>query len=753
MARLSPGRWAPLVLAGWGVCGAAVFGQLPTARLDALAPRGGQAGAAVDVTLVGADLDDVRELRFSHPGLTATHVEGGRFKVEVAAGVPPGRHEVRANGRYGVSTGAVFVVGSLPEVMEPSGNHARESAAPVPFPVTVNGVADADASDYFKVTVVRGRPVHLDCAAQRLDSPLNAVISVRDPSGVEVHRASRTLDRDPVSVFVPSVDGEHTVEVHDATWRGGPAFAYRLTLATEPVSPELPVPVPLAGEFLPAGSAAAVAESEPNDTAADAQRLAGPGEVVGTLDRDWFSFTSETARPLVVEVASHRLGVPSDPVLVVHTVTRDASGAEVMAQVAGFEDTPGPPGGERFRLGSRDPVGRLNAEAGVTYRFFVTDRFNTGGRYRLLVRDPQPDFQVLVMPESPASDAKALMRWTPMLRRQSTTALSVVVVRLDGHDEAVTVKADHLPPGVSMAECRIPPGHAAGLVVLRAAADAPAWTGPLTLSGHAGDAVRTVREVAPRWSVGDAGAERVDLRVVEFGPMLAVTEDGGVPLEVEAAAPAVIETSLGATLEVPVKFLRAPSHKGFKGEWEAGLSGLPGQRLWQPAKPAADAAEATLAVALVKKDGNQFVPGTWTVYAATRGTVQWQPDEKTPVRDVRDAAYSAPIQVRIEPSPVALTAPETAVLARGGMASVAVRLDRRFGFAEGAELTLRLPDGLQGVTAPAVAVAKEAADAALAVAASADAPSGRHAAVLEAKCQWNGEELISRRDILIEITP
>jgi hypothetical protein len=226
-----------------------------------------------------------------------------------------------------------------------------------------------------------------------------------------------------------------------------------------------------------------------------------------------------------------------------------------------------------------------------------------------------------------------------------------------------------------------------------------------------------------------------------------------VPLQVEAAGPAVYETSLGATLEVPVKFLRGASHKGFKGEWEAALFGLPGQRLWQPAKPAADAAEAKLALALVKKDGNQFVPGTWTVYAATRGTVQWQPDEKVAVRDVRDATYSAPIQVKIESSPVALSAPEVLSLGRGGKAACAIKLDRRFGFAEAVEVSLKLPDGLKGITAPPVTVAKESAEAALAVDCAADAPPGRHACVLVAKCQWNGEELFSSRDLTLEITP
>lgn len=747
MLPLFPGRVGPLLLAGLAGAGTALA-QLPTARLDGLSPRGGQAGSDCEVTLQGTDLEDGCTLLFSHPGLTATLVEGMRFKVAIAAGVPAGLHEVRAAGRYGISPGTPFVVGTVPELVEPAGPHAL-----VRLPVTVNGTADADASDFYKVAAVEGQRVHLDCAAQRIDSPLHAVLSVRDASGVEIQRGQRTFDRDPVASFVAPVDGEYTIEVHDATWRGGAAFNYRLTIAADAAAAVLPAPQPLAGALMPPPAIPATGEAEPNDVAAAAQSLPLPVELDGHLDRDWFSFTADTARPLILEVVSHRLGVPSDPVLVVHKVTRDAEGREQTAQVAEFDDSPSPPGCERFRLGSRDPVGRLAAEAGATYRLFVTDRFNTGGRYRLVVRDPQPGFQVLVMPESPATDAKALMRWTPLLRRQGSTVLNVAVVRQDGFDEAVTIGAAGLPPGVSMAECTVPAGGSSGLAVLRAAADAAPWTGKLELTGQAGSLTRPAREVTPRWSVGDAGVDRVDLRLAADGPVLAVTEAGGVPLQIEPAGTPVYETSLGATLEVPVTFVRGASHKGFKGEWEAALFGLPGQRAWQPAKPAADAAGATLTLALTKKDGNQFVPGTWTVYASARGTVQWQPDDKVPVRELRDTTFSTPLQVKIDPSPVVLSAPDELIAAREATLGLRVTLDRRFGFAEAVELTLRLPEGVKRISAPMVAVAKEASEAALTLTFAADAPPGRHACFLEAKCQWNGEELFTRRDITIEIKP
>jgi hypothetical protein len=325
-----------------------------------------------------------------------------------------------------------------------------------------------------------------------------------------------------------------------------------------------------------------VEEVEPNDDAAAALPLAVPVEVVGRLDRDWFTFSSAAARSLVVEVISQRVGAPSDPVMVISKVAAGADGAA--AVVGEFDDAPGVGGTERFRLGTRDPVARLEAEAGVTYRIFITDRFNSGARYRLVVRDPRPDFQVLAMPESPVTDGKALMRWTVVLRRQGTAALALAVVRTDGFDETVVIRAGGLPAGVTAADCVIPPGQSSGLMVLRAAADAAPWTGALTLTAEAGAVTRPVREVVSRWSVADAATERVDLRLGVDGLRMAVIEAGGVPLQTQLVGDgAILETSLGATLEVPVTFVRDASHKGFKGEWEAALWGLPGQRAWQPA--------------------------------------------------------------------------------------------------------------------------------------------------------------------------
>src|SRR5947207_1774396 len=91
------------------LCGKA-GANLPFIRLDRIFPLGGAAGSQVLVDLHGRDLDDVKSLRFDHPGLKAELVKPNQFRFTIAAGVPAGTHEVRAVGKYGISAPRLFAV-------------------------------------------------------------------------------------------------------------------------------------------------------------------------------------------------------------------------------------------------------------------------------------------------------------------------------------------------------------------------------------------------------------------------------------------------------------------------------------------------------------------------------------------------------------------------------------------------------------------------------------------------------------------
>src|SRR5437879_494556 len=102
---------------------ASAFAQLPVTQLTSIFPPGGKQGSAVEVTIAGADMDDVEKLVLNHAGLGAaakmtgaTALEPARpvpnqFVVTIAKDVPPGSYEVRAMGRFGLSNPRSFVVG------------------------------------------------------------------------------------------------------------------------------------------------------------------------------------------------------------------------------------------------------------------------------------------------------------------------------------------------------------------------------------------------------------------------------------------------------------------------------------------------------------------------------------------------------------------------------------------------------------------------------------------------------------------
>ena len=747
---------ARLLLAALASMASPVLAQLPTARLDALFPPGLQLGTETAVALTGQDLEDADHLLFSDPGLSATHQEGLQFKITASAGLRPGLYEVRAAGRYGLSASRLLAIGTFPELTDAGPHDSPDQALPLTLPITVNGTTAADAADFFRFTATKGQRLLLSCAAERIDSPLNAVLTLYTKAGRELATAHRTNSSDPAIDFTAPEDGDFIVKLHDIVWQGGPTSLYRLTIAPtgDPGLPA-PLPIPLSGalcDWMPQAPRRTFPEPAPQASAAHPLDLpiavdAPPASL------DWFEFTGTKGRQIMIDVLSHRLGYPSDWLLQIFKITRDAAGAEQSEKIAEFDDTAAPPGMESLSLGSRDPSGALRCPEDGRYRIRLADRCQSNTSYQLLLRDPQPGVSVVAFSDSPATKGAALHRWSPLLRRGGSTLLKVAVLRRDGFAEPVTLKLAGLPEGVSASEVTVPGNLSSTALVLRATPEAKSWNGRIQLTGTSGDLAVPAREIIPRWTVANNAAERLSLRLSSEGCVLAVTDTEAAPLAIAPAEAKVYEGSLAGTIEIPVKFTRDPSHKGFKGEWEAVLMGLPGLRQAPIVKPAADAAEAKLVLDLKTKDGNTFTPGNWSLHASAHGVIQWQPNDKIPVRELAEAAYSAPIQIHIDPSPVLLTAPATLTVAPGAKADLPLKLTRRYGFAETVSLELVAPPALKGLSATALTIPAAAADATLAIAAAPDTPPGSHACSLQAKCLWNGETLPWSLPLTLEVKP
>src|SRR5690349_546522 len=184
--------------------------QVPQPKIYALQPAGGKAGTTVEVRLAsGTDLDGADRLIFSHPGITAQALKEepgrlypqgrtleGKFKVAIAADVPPGIYEVRAAGYFGVTNARRFAVGTREELTEKEPNNDAATAQEPPLGSVVTGTCEAQNYDFYKVTAKKGQRYLADVQALRIDSRAQVVLTLLNSAGHELRRIAGTRSRD-----------------------------------------------------------------------------------------------------------------------------------------------------------------------------------------------------------------------------------------------------------------------------------------------------------------------------------------------------------------------------------------------------------------------------------------------------------------------------------------------------------------------------------------------------------------------------
>ncbi len=312
------------------------FGQLPTAQLSSVYPPGGKVGTTFDITIAGGDTDSVKQLVFSHPGITAaakmtpaTDFEPAKpverqFTVKIAAEVPAGSYDARVVGRFGASNPRTFVVGVLDEVTSVSAN-AADTAPAATVNQTINGLVDANKRDFVKLTLKKGQRVLIDCQARRIDSRLNGTMSLTAPNGNEISRSLDYQGQDPLIDATAPVDGDYTLALYDFVYRGGADYFYRLTIHDKPFIDFVFPPSGLAGSTtdftlygrnLPGGEASdvqvggvalqkkTVKVTLPKDDAAQQFQVAGRAEPRNaTLDA--LQYRAENGQQLPIYFSQH----------------------------------------------------------------------------------------------------------------------------------------------------------------------------------------------------------------------------------------------------------------------------------------------------------------------------------------------------------------------------------------------------------------------------------------------------------------
>jgi hypothetical protein len=435
---------------------------LPLPRLLTTMPMGGTVGTQVEITVTGENVEDATELLFTHPGLTAApKLDAGgqpvanKWIVTIAADCPPGIHEARLLTRLGISSSRAFCVDTLQEVTQTAPNTTLATAMALPVNSICNAVMTTKAVDHYTFEAIKGHRYIVNVASRGIDSKLDAVLIIGDAVGRDlvVERRGGTLD------FTAQEDGKHTVKVHELTFKGGPAFYYRLSL--QEISAEAPMPLFASTKTVnsfswpPAGLAetAESTEVEPNNSGEQTQKITLPCDISGNFfpaaDVDTFEFTATKGDVWWVEVASERLGRPTDPSILVQHVSGEGAEQKI-TDVAEFTDIAPPMkpssngyayDGPPFNGGSADIIGKLEIKEDGIHRLQMSDLFG-GTRndprnvYRLIIRKAQPDFAVAAWGlhmELRNGDRNALSK--PLaLRGGITVALEVAAVRRDGFD-------------------------------------------------------------------------------------------------------------------------------------------------------------------------------------------------------------------------------------------------------------------------------------------------------------------------------
>lgn len=249
-----------LLLTLLACCSQTARADLPSIRFDRLRPLGAAVGTSIEAEISGAELEDVNELLFDHPGLTAKPIAGKErwFTISIADDVPPGTYDVRLVGRWGVSNPRLFAVTrGLADVAEVEPNNDAEQAQRVAVNSAINGDVDGNGQDVFLFAAKQGQRIVIDCQAGKLDSMLDATMTLSNSSGTLLAANSDYNGRDPLIDFIAPSAGDYLVTLHDLSYRGG--FPYRLILTDQPcvenvfprvVPADKPVEVTLLGRNL-----------------------------------------------------------------------------------------------------------------------------------------------------------------------------------------------------------------------------------------------------------------------------------------------------------------------------------------------------------------------------------------------------------------------------------------------------------------------------------------------------------------------
>ncbi|MGA2268897.1 MAG: PPC domain-containing protein [Bryobacteraceae bacterium] len=453
------------------------------------------------------------------------------LQVTIAPGAAPGKRELKVATPQGLSNPLVFCVGQLPEFTEkesisviqpganqpganqPRPNQVQISRPPTDMSITLPAIVNGrirpglarpqvqarsgqpftpGEADRYRFQAHQGQELVIAASARELIPYLadavpgwfQAVLTLYDANGNELaYDDDYRFHPDPVLHYAVPKDGEYTIEIRDALYRGREDFVYRIAIGQLPfVTSAFPLggragaktTIQLTGWNLPVNKVTMDAkgkapgiyplavhrgeqtsnpaalmvdslpesfEKEPNNTAASAQRVKLPIIMNGRIDQpgDWdvFRFQGRAGQAIVAEVYARRLDSPLDSVLRL----TDAKGNQ-LAFNDDYEDQ-----GSGLETHHADSRILTTLPASGTYYLYLGDAQQKGGAeyaYRLRISAPRPDFDLRVTPSSVNAGGGM------------TVPITVHALRKDGFSGEIALALKGAPRGFSLAGGLLP---------------------------------------------------------------------------------------------------------------------------------------------------------------------------------------------------------------------------------------------------------------------------------------------------------
>lgn len=568
--------------------------SFPTPVLTSMHPLGGRPGDTVDLAVKGSDLDGLSGILLSpdpgaalvaKPKLDAKgQPVANTLSLALPANLRPGTYELRVTGAFGVSNPRVFQIGPQAVVESPGSNTTPETALAVPAEAALHGVFKTSAPHWFAFDGKKGQRqlAVFDGAAFAVRTRLSGTL--HDANGREIARLRDGL----LDVTLPA-EGRYRLKIHDLMFGTGDLYGYRLCLTSGAVVwatgkdrvygwnlpggqviNDLRVRQGPPLERVTGETAAALAAASPlrpltlpGETEDPAQPVPATATAlaIGQSHSGWFPANGAARRfdlsfkkgdRFAIEVESALAGFPTDPLLLVENLKKDAAGAETLSAQAEVNDGPGlVPAPSVARVPLLDPSYSFEAKADGVFRLSVSDTLNAanGRRHPFTLRVRPLD---QAGPEGGLAMHASLPRAAAIGPHEIGSAnvwrggIGVIEVALPLRNAAsapLELTCAGLPAGLTCLGGFAGKGQRTAWLAFQAAADAPALAVVPALPLRSLHLNAVVRDT-----------NRENLSVYAGGPPALGVVDQPAPVRLEL--PATVEVKAGAKVEIPVKAQR-----------------------------------------------------------------------------------------------------------------------------------------------------------------------------------------------------